>query len=231
MENPMRKNLLLFPLFALGCGKGGAEIPDPTPDSGEEQLETAETITYVFTDADSLLYVQVVPEEGYDGHSHVMRATNFTGELTYNQDDGSAFAAEFSLPVEDLAVDEDEMRTRVGYDEMIDAASVLLITEHMLAEDQLDAGNHDTISFVGTSLTVDGAVAVLTGDFTLVGQTNQVTVDLAWSQTATGVNASGTLVLLHSDYGIVPYSSSWGGDYLNAQAMTLTIELQGAPVE
>ena len=49
----------------------------------------------------------------------------------------------------------------MGYDEMIDAASVLLITEHMLAEDQLDAGNHDTISFVGTSLTVDGVRVVV----------------------------------------------------------------------
>ena len=160
-----------------------------------------------------------------------MRATNFTGDLTYNQDDDSVFALSFSLPVEDLAVDEDEMRTRVGYEEMIDAASVLLITEHMLAEDQVNGGNHDSIRFVGTSLVVDGANAVLTGDFTLVGQTNEVTIDLVWSQTETGVNASGTLVLLHSDYSIEPYSSSWGGDFLNDQPMTLTIEIQGAPVE
>ena len=96
-----------------------------TGDSGSETSGTegeddfAKTVTYFFDDAQSLLYVQVYKDPSAFGsglaHDHVMRATNWAGEVTFNVDYIEDCDMSFSLPVNDLAVDEDAMRELVGY--------------------------------------------------------------------------------------------------------------------
>jgi len=80
----------------------------------EDNSEDPVTTEYTFDDTDSLLYVQVYKDSdaaasGF-AHDHVMRATNWNGFVSYNPSDLSECEMQFSLPVQDLQVDEDAMR-------------------------------------------------------------------------------------------------------------------------
>ena len=137
---------LLFSIAA--CGEDSAapepateemtdveDIPVPSEDKEDDETEEsqpadepdpdqpAETLSYAFSDADSLLYVQVYKDPSALGanlsHNHVMRAANFSGQMRYNRDDISECELNFLVPVNDLRVDEAAMRSYVGYDDTI----------------------------------------------------------------------------------------------------------------
>ena len=126
---------------------------DSSGTEGEDDF--AKAVTYFFDDAQSLLYVQVYKDPSAFGsglaHDHVMRATNWAGEVTFNVDYIEDCDMSFSLPVNDLAVDEDAMRELVGYGDTINQNDRSQIREHMLDDNQLNATQYSSIWFESTS--------------------------------------------------------------------------------
>ncbi len=86
----------------------------------------------------------------------------------------------------DIAFDPDDINaTQVTF--VIEADSVDTFwdarDEHIRAEDFLDVANHPQITFVSTSVALDGdADAKITGDLTIKGVTQEVTLDAALNQ-------------------------------------------------
>jgi len=212
------------------------DIPTPSDtideDTAEEDIsEDPVTTEYTFDDVDSLLYVQVYkdPNTAASGlaHDHVMRATNWNGFVSYNPGDISECSMEFSLPVEELQVDEDAMRSLVGYGDTISQSDRNTIKEHMLADNQLNASQHSTIFFVssGCQLLDEGLLRV-TGGMVIRDVVQTWDVDIDFTARSDSFYMSSTIDFTHSDFGIEPYSAFFGA-VRNAEPLKITFDMVG----
>lgn len=212
------------------------EIPTPSDsledDTGTGNIENVNVTTiYSFDDNDSLLYVQVYkdPDAAASGlaHDHVMRATNWIGFVAYNPSDITACDMEFSLPVQDLQVDEDAMRELVGYDDTISQSDRQTIREHMLAENQLNASQNPTISFVSSNcqLIADDVLRV-TGAMAIRNEVRTWDIDVDFTAQSELFYMSSTIDFTHSDFGIEPYSAFFGA-VRNAEPLKITFDMVG----
>jgi polyisoprenoid-binding protein YceI len=106
---------------------------------------------------------------------------------------------------------------------------------HLRSPDFLDVENHSTLTFTSTSLEPKGDAWVLTGDLTIIGKTNPVSLDLEflgviddpWGNAKSAFSASGEFK--RHDFGL-----SWnvpldGGGLLVSEVFKLEIEVQLAP--
>ena len=244
---------LLFSIAA--CGEDSAapepateemtdveDIPVPSEDKEEDENEDsqstdepdpeqpAETLSYNFSDGDSLLYVQVYKDPSALGanlsHNHVMRAANFSGQMSYNRDDISECELNFLVPVNDLRVDEAAMRSYVGYNDTINDGDRATIREHMLSNGQLNSSTYTTITFNSTGCQENGDSLLVSGEFTLRGVTKQITLDLDFSVSGDRVYFSGEHSFNHSDHGFQPYEA-FGGFVRNDQPLDITFDMVG----
>ena len=157
-------------------------------------------MTYYFDDAQSLLYVQVYKDPSALGsglaHDHVMRATNWAGEVTYNVDYIEDCDMSFSLPVSDLAVDEDAMRELVGYGDTINSSDRSQIREHMLDDNQLNATQYSSIWFESTSCEQANGNLIVTGDMFIAGTTTEMEIDITITPSNDKFYMTGPLLIL-----------------------------------
>ncbi len=233
-------------LLMLSCGETVEKTPEelsdvndiPTPsdeipaDTGtEETLDEPVTVNYSFDDNDSLLYVQVYkdPDTAAAGlaHDHVMRASNWNGDVSYNVADISECSMQFSLPVIDLQVDEDVMREYVGYEDTISTSDRATIREHMLADNQLNADSFPTISFEshGCEL-IDEETLRVTGDMTIRDVTREWEVDVDFTARSDSFYASSVIDFTHSDFNITPYSAFFGA-VRNSEPLKISFDMVG----
>ena len=214
------------------------DIPTPSDtiedDTGVEDVQDVSVTTdYAFDDADSLLYVQVYkdPDAAASGlaHDHVMRATNWNGFVSYNPSDIDECAMQFSLPVQDLQVDEDAMRELVGYSDTISQSDRETIKEHMLADNQLSASQNPTISFVSTDCQLlHERILTVTGDMSIRNEVRTWDVDIEFTVQSDALYMSSTIDFTHSDFGIEPYSAFFGA-VRNAEPLKITFDMVGYP--
>ena len=203
-----------------------------TTEPSEEPIEPESvTVEYALDDTESLLYVQVFKDESALGsgfaHNHVMRASNWDGIISYNADDLSTCYFDFIVPVADLKVDEDAMRSYVGYGDTLSTSDRNTIREHMLASDQLDGNNHPFITFVSTQCSFDSQNTLrVTGEMTLVGTTK--TIDLLMDFVIDGdrLYSEGRFDFSHSDFDMTPYSGFWGA-VRNAEELEIHWDMIG----
>ena len=197
----------------------------------EELSDENVTMNYTFDDNDSLLYVQVYKDESAAAsglaHNHVMRATNWTGLVSYNPVDINECSMQFTLPVSDLQVDEDAMRELVGYGDTISQADRNTIREHMLASNQLNASQNPTISFVSTGCQLlDEDTLVVTGDMAIRNMTKTWDIDVEFTASQEVFYMSSIIDFTHSDFGIEPYSAFFGA-VRNAEPLKITFDMVG----
>jgi len=242
------KNIYLLSLL-LACNEPATEqtetiedvtdIPTPSDtiedDTGVEDSQDSQdesiTVEYNFDDVDSLLYVQVYkdPDAAASGfaHDHVMRATNWSGFVTYNLSDINECAMEFSLPVQDLQVDEDAMRELVGYGDTISQGDRDQIREHMLADNQLNAQQFPSISFESTGCQLlDENTLRVSGDMSIVNEVRSWDVDIDFTAQTNAFYMSSVIDFTHSDFGIEPYSAFFGA-VRNAEPLKITFDMVG----
>ena len=209
----------------------------PSQDEADEQEteqdidEPALTVNYGFVDSESLLYVQVWKDESAWGsglaHNHVMRATDWDGQVSYNEDDISKCSFGFTVPVYDLQVDEDAMREYVGYGDTISDSDRSQIREHMLADNQLDAARHSEITFESLSCdALDSETLLVTGDMTIAGNTAEISVEIDFEVVGNSFYAMGGFEFTHSDFGIEPYSAI-GGMVRNSEDLEIHFDMVG----
>jgi len=197
----------------------------------EDNSEDPVTTEYTFDDTDSLLYVQVYkdPDAAASGfaHDHVMRATNWNGFVSYNPSDLSECEMQFSLPVQDLQVDEDAMRELVGYGDTISQSDRDQIREHMLADNQLNADQFPSISFESSSCQLlDEDTLRVTGDMSIVNEVRSWDVDIDFATQSDAFYMSSVIDFTHSDFGIEPYSAFFGA-VRNAEPLKITFDMVG----
>ena len=129
--------------------------------------------------------------------------------------------------------------TQSSVDLTIQAASITTGTDdrdaHLRSPDFLDVENHPTLTFKSTSIEPKGSAWVLTGDLTIIGNTNPVSLELEflgvitdpWGNAKSAFSASGEFK--RHDFGL-----SWnvpldGGGLLVSEVFQLEIEAQLAP--
>ena len=204
---------------------------DNNNDSNDNSDAPAETREYAFSDADSLLYVQVYKDTSSlasdFAHNHVMRATSWDGTVRFNQDDISKCQFDFYVPVLNLQVDEDAMREFVGYGDTISTDDRDLIREHMLESNQLNAGEYDFIYFESSSCAWPEANRLeVTGDMFIAGSTREMVLNMNIAVQGNEFYSSGVIDFNHSDFNITPYSAFWGA-VQNSQPLKITFDMVG----
>ncbi len=202
---------------------------DTSTETGSTE-EFAKAVQYFFDDAESLLYVQVYKDPNALGsglaHNHVMRATNWTGDVTYNRDYIEDCEMNFALPVYDLAVDEDAMRDLVGYGDTINSGDRATIREHMLDSNQLNATQYESIWFESVSCQEQNGSLVVTGDMFIAGTTREMDITINFSANEDTFYMSGVIDFTHADFNITPYEAFWGA-VRNSEPLKISFDMVG----
>lgn len=141
----------------------------------------------------------------------------------FNEFEGSAVidAEDFGRSTANLTIKADSIDTR---NEQRDG--------HLRSNDFLAMDEHPQITFVSTAVTQTGATSLeLTGDLTIKGSTNSVTVPFEFEGTATDPSGNlragfeGSVVINRADYGITWNAALETGGVLVSDKITLEFEV------
>ena len=249
-------NIAVTPLLILGCASS-ADLPEsndplPTPsddleDTGDQEETESDTdtqedtgtvkdtsVTYNFSDAKSLLYVQVFKDPdtllAAFAHNHVIRATNWTGELEYDPQSPKSCSLDFSLPVNGLIPDEDNMRELVGYGDTISNSDRSTIQGHMLDTNQLNGSRFSNITFTSTKCSASKGVSkgqlTVDGKITILGIPVNISIPVDFEIKNNKFYASGKFDMSMWDFGMEPYSAFSGG-VRNEEGLYYTFDMVG----
>ena len=102
---------------------------------------------------------------------------------------------------------------------------------HLRSNDFLDIENHPRITFVSTAVTADRDVLRTTGDLTIKGVTRPITVDFAYTGSATDpfgnerVGFEGSVVINRKDWGVSWNAALEAGGVLVSEKVTLEFDI------
>jgi polyisoprenoid-binding protein YceI len=151
----------------------------------------------------------------FAGHEHLIRARAFTGRIIYVS--SAPERSRFEIVV---AADSLEVLTPP------DTAEIRKVTAAMRT-DVLDVAHHPEIRFESTALTRTGDGFRVTGKLTLVGKTQDVTVDIKTTISPDTLRAVGTFEVKQTAFGIRPYHGGPGGLVRVADQVTFHFEAIG----
>ena len=184
--------------------------------SGDALAQEPDQPDWQFVQDDSLLSVQVFKDQSTLAsglaHNHVIRATDWKGELRFDPERPRACSFRIVVPVRQLAVDEPRMREQVGFEKSMSADSRRDVRESMLAEDQLDADAYPTVEISGKDCRPTGKSDVYQPRLTVIvrGQSTRLREPIAIEYKGARLAIEGDFTVRHSDFGIEPYSSFLG---------------------
>ncbi len=189
----------------------------------------AEPQDYAFLSNKGLLYVHVHKAETLAAdlsHDHAIQAVGWSGKASLDLADYSSCQVSISVPVNNLQVDNPNVREIAGIEGAISDSMRADVKKHMLSDIQLDAERYPMITFKSTGCEGSGESMTLNGNFTLHGVTKAVSIPTAVS-TASGLTLKGTLPVKATDYGITPYSAMFGA-VGNKDGMEIYFNLEAA---
>ena len=232
MFRTLRPRITFTALLALALGCGGTAT-DQSLSALEAELGEATQVEgahrYLMNDEGSLVYVLVWAAPGTSGHDHVIRATNYEGEIELDSQAPEGCVLDLILNVEDFAVDEDVMRDHVGFGDSLSEMTRSSVRSNMLSEGQLDADRFPTMTFSATGCeATDSGGLRISGDLGLHGQSQAVSFETDLITTTEGLEATGQLRFRHSDFGITPYQFF---GYENADEIDLLLEIRAHRVD
>ena len=122
--------------------------------------------------------------------------------------------------------------TLVEMSDRKEAIDLITVRQRLKDKGQLDAANHKTIDFSSTSCMDRGVangshVVDVTGALTIVGKSKTVTVPMEVSSDGTTLAARGRFTVLHSDFGIKPYTLL-AGRFENKDELHFVVDIRGA---
>jgi polyisoprenoid-binding protein YceI len=143
-------------------------------------------------------------------HDHVLVARSIAGRISFDADQPAAAAAQITIPVAFLDVDDPAARKREGFRGDLSESDRASVRENMLSAEQLDEAGSPRIA-----LTVERAEGSLP-DLRLrlrvrvrqQERTLEIPVQAIWAGDV--LTVSGEARLLQSAFGIVPYSTLLG---------------------
>ena len=192
-----------FVSLGVGLLVGVGSVPAPT---------AAQPIMYTFDTAESWLVVKLTKTgiAAALAHDHSVRASTFSGSITYDPNDASACQVEITIPVEELVVDEPADRQRLDLEDGPGEKNRAKIKKSMLSKKQLWAEDHPTITYQSTTCEVSGDQMMATGNLTIRGVTKEITTPLRISIEDARFTVEGQFTVNHTDFGFKPYSAALG---------------------
>lgn len=165
---------------------------------------------YAISNSDTLLYIKVYkdPETHAAGisHDHAIRAATVSGSVSWDAANPGACSVNITVPVNSLTADEYWLRRVAGLEGRLDDGTREVVKRNMLSVGQLNAGAHPNITFQSTSCT-DSSIS---GNLTIRGQSQAVTMNASFADHDGGVKISGSLSITASQFGFEPYSAMFG---------------------
>src|SRR5689334_14333285 len=149
---------------------------------------------------------------GFAGHTHVIRATGFSGQMVWYPDQPAASRVSVSVPTERL-----EVMTPP------DTAEIRKVTAAM-REDVLDVAHYPAITLVAPVVARAGDTLRIQTALTIKGKTREIPLDVHVTIGPDTLRASATFTVKQSDFGIQPYRGGPGGTVRVADRVTFTIE-------
>ncbi len=193
-----------------------AQDPPPEEAVGEEAAqeddEPAETRVYALSADKSWIYVTIYNDPDrwtpVNGHDHGIRATVFSGSVTWNLDDASACKVDIRVPYAGLKIDPPGMRERLKFplDGAISDSQKKKVVGNMLSKGQLDSGSFTEARFVSSSCSDTSGQVDVTGTLTIRGASKQVIVPMQIAVEGDAFTASGGFALTHADFGMKPFT-------------------------
>ncbi len=239
--------LVLVLVAALPTASTGAQRPNPlgagAPNSGTSRPEptaAAETsltrrgavtgprASAPFVELDSIVY-HLVPSSrlqvktgkaglfGFAGHSHLIRARAFTGQVVYYPKTPAESHLEIMVNADSL-----EVLTPP------DTAEIRKVTATMRSE-ILHVEQYHDIRLVSRQVTPRAGGFHLVGALTLVGQTREVPIEINTAPRPDTLRATGTFSVKQSDFGIKPFSGGPAGTVKVADRVTFDIDVVAVP--
>jgi polyisoprenoid-binding protein YceI len=151
----------------------------------------------------------------FAGHEHLIRARSFAGRIVYFPSDPERSRLEIVVPSDSLEVltppDTEEIRK---------------VTASMRTA-VLDVAHYPEIRFESTALTRSGDGFHVTGKLTLVGKSQEVTVDVKTTAGPDTLRAAGAFEVKQTAFGIRPYRGGPGGLVRVADQVTFHFEAIG----
>ncbi len=149
---------------------------------------------------------------GFAGHTHVVRARGFAGQVVYYPTAPSESRLEIAVPADSLAVLTPP-----------DTAEIRKVTRTMRTE-VLHVDDYPVIHFVSTAVTPTADGFQVQGRLTLAGQTRDVSCDVHAAVGTDTLRATGEFSVKQTDYGIRPYRGGPAGTVRVADRVTFSFE-------
>lgn len=163
------------------------------------------------------------------GHNHVFAAPGIEGKV-YVPDDPKQAQFDVRVRLEDLAVDDPAWRAETGesFSGERSRSDIEGTLRNMKSEKGLDAAKFPDVRLVSTAIQGDWPILVADVAVTLHGKTHAQSVMLTVKRAPDRLEATGTLALKQSDFGVEPFSVL-GGLLAVQDAVAIRFDLVGMP--
>jgi hypothetical protein len=220
MPRPSHPWLLLVVAISAGCGAGdsGGQAPQSAADAVTEQArpaaEPAAGRVYDVDAAGSELFWRVsrAGMMARFGHSHVISAEQFDGSVVVDADDPTRSRFELSIPVNELVIDDPELRARFGeeFASVPSEADKQGTRSNMLGDGVLKAGMFPVIRVSGGAPSGASGAQTLPIVIDILGNSYDFRVPGTVTFGDGTLEASGEFALEHADLGMMPFSALGG---------------------
>lgn len=213
---------------------------DPAPTAPAEPVveepaadEASGPVTYDLQSDSGRLYVLVRYKRGTLGsglaHDHVVVASGWSGEVTWDADNLAACRVSIDVPVSGLVVDPGSARSWEGLEGSTPDDDKETIRSNFRGDRQLDMENHPQIRFRSTACSpADGDRVNVSGDLTIHGMSHRVTVPMNIRLNDGRFGATGRFDANHGDFGMRPFSAAFGA-VKNDERLSFVVDVTGAP--
>lgn len=187
---------------------------EPTQPSGAPlEFEGMDSVTYRLTPS-SRLEVKTGKAGlfGFAGHSHLIRARAFSGQVTYYPKAAASSHLEITVITDSL-----EVLTPP------DTAEIRKVTAAM-RDEVLQVDRHHEIRLISRRVSPSADGFRIVGALTLVGQTREVPLDVAVQLGRDSLRATTRFSIKQTDFGIKPYSGGPAGTVKVADRVTFDID-------
>jgi len=163
------------------------------------------------------------------GHDHVVRATRFSGLVSFDPKAPEAASIRMDVDAAGLKADEPGTRRRFGASGEPTADDVEQIEKSMKSEAQLSVSKFPRITFVSSRIAREASGRYLvTGQLTIRGLTKTVEFPATVRLDGDVFRATATLEFSQSSFGYQPYRAALGA-IKNKDAVILHVDLTAAP--
>ncbi len=210
---------------------GVSEVED-LPPAEEEEAEAPGPVRYDLDPERSDLWVLLRYDRsaalsGAMGNDHVIAATGWRGQVTWDVDDPSACAVHITVPVEGLTVDPPGARDRAGLEGDTSERNRGRIADNMWGRRQLHASSFPEITFEATRCQGTTGTVPVHGELSIRGMSRPVEVEMTVEADGSSFSAEGALDITHTAFGFDPFTNVMGA-LRNDDRLTLHVEVRGA---